>query len=155
MQHQTQQMDVTQQTEATIMIQRAWGNSPSQGMRKLGEGVTRTSGRKLKPKGTTAYPPPRRPEGAKESGEAPEGHRDKLQSSAPSRRGSWAHSTFLRCPHPCDSSFWSAHSRTLSSPYPCTSPPVPGRPPSHLVWTLGQEVGKQIRQHPSNLLFYR
>lgn len=50
-QHQTQQMEVTQQTEATIMIQRAWGNSPSQGMRKLGEGMTRTSGRKLKPKG--------------------------------------------------------------------------------------------------------
>ena len=33
------------------MIQRTWGNSQSQGMRKPGEGVTGTSGRKLKPKG--------------------------------------------------------------------------------------------------------
>ena len=126
-QHQTQQMEVTQQMEATIMIQRTWGNSQSQGMRKPGEGVTGTSGRKLKPRGWRYIlnQAGQRNKGVMEGLWRTPGPTAELRPHLEGAAGT--HSPSLGYPDPCDLSFWSAHGRTLSSPYPSTSPPGPGR----------------------------
>lgn len=62
-------------------------------------------------------------------------------------------STSLRYPDPWDLSLssWLAQGIAVSLPYRVPPPPVPGLPLSSLAWTPVQDVGKQVKQHLSNL----
>lgn len=64
------------------MIQRAWESSRGQVMRKLGEGMTRTSGRKLKLK-SKCIASTTRPDGTKEPWEDCEGGHEDLERTSP------------------------------------------------------------------------
>ena len=126
-QHQTQQMEVTQQMEATIMIQRTWGNSQSQGMRKPGEGVTRTSGRKLKPKGWWYILNQAGQLEQRSHGRPVKDTRTDCRAQAPSRRSSGDTLHFPRLPRSLWLVLLVCTQQDSQLTLPKHLPPIPGR----------------------------